>query len=277
MLFFSGTTVIFSAVLTIAVTVIVSQFKASTRMGVMDFVDALAEGAKATVSVAIACACVGIIIGVSSVTGFGLTMANTIIALGDTSLLFTLVFTMITCMILGMGLPSIPAYIITATIAAPALAKLGIPAAAAHMFSFYYAMFANLTPPVALASFAAAGLSGGDPMKTGYQSVKLAIAGFIVPFMFVYAPQLMLIDTTFMGGLWTALSACLGVFLIAVATEGYVFAPLTLPLRVVVGAGALMLMKPGLESDIVGLIVLAALIFIQKKKAAKLAAKIAVE
>lgn len=273
MLFFSGTTVIFSAVLTIAVTVIVSQFKASTRMGVMDFVDALAEGAKATVSVAIACACVGIIIGVSSVTGFGLTMANTIIALGDTSLLFTLVFTMITCMILGMGLPSIPAYIITATIAAPALAKLGIPAAAAHMFSFYYAMFANLTPPVALASFAAAGLSGGDPMKTGYQSVKLAIAGFIVPFMFVYAPQLMLIDTTFMGGLWTALSACLGVFLIAVATEGYVFAPVTLPLRVVVGAGALMLMKPGLESDIVGLIVLAVLIFIQKKKAAKLATK----
>lgn len=271
MLFFSGTTVIFSAVLTIVVTVIVSQFKASTRMTVSDLIDALADGAKATVSVAIACACVGIIIGVSSVTGFGLTMANTIIALGDTSLLFTLVFTMITCMILGMGLPSIPAYIITATIAAPALAKLGIPVAAAHMFSFYYAMFANLTPPVALASFAAAGLSGGDPMKTGYQSVKLAIAGFIVPFMFVYAPQLMLINTTFMGGLWTALSACLGVFLIAVATEGYVYAPLAWPLRLVVAAGALMLMKPGLESDVVGLVILVVLVFVQKKKAAKLA------
>lgn len=271
MLFFSGTTVIFSAVLTIVVTVIVSQFKASTRMTVSDLIDALADGAKATVSVAIACACVGIIIGVSSVTGFGLTMANTIIALGDTSLLFTLVFTMITCMILGMGLPSIPAYIITATIAAPALAKLGIPVAAAHMFSFYYAMFANLTPPVALASFAAAGLSGGDPMKTGYQSVKLAIAGFIVPFMFVYAPQLMLINTTFMGGLWTALSACLGVFLIAVATEGYVYAPLAWPLRLIVAAGALMLMKPGVQSDIVGLVILVVLVFLQKKKAAKLA------
>ena len=123
-------------------------------------------------------------------------MANTIIALGGTSILFTLVFTMITCMILGMGLPSIPAYIITAAIAAPALAKLGIAPAAAHMFSFYYAMFANLTPPVALASFAAAGLSGGDPMKTGVASVKLAIAGFIVPFMFVFSPQLMLIHTT---------------------------------------------------------------------------------
>lgn len=267
MLFFSGTTVIFSAVLTIVVTILTSQLKPATRMTVQDFFDALAEGAKSTVSVAIACACVGIIIGVSSVTGFGLTMANTIIALGDTSLLFTLVFTMITCMILGMGLPSIPAYIITATIAAPALSKLGIPPAAAHMFSFYYAMFANLTPPVALASFAAAGLSGGDPMRTGYQSVKLAIAGFIVPFMFVYSPQLMLIDTTFMAGLWTALSACLGVFLIAVASEGYVFAPVALPLRLLVGAGALLLMKPGLESDIIGLIVLGVLIFIQKKKA----------
>ncbi len=266
MLFFSGTTVIFSAVLTILVTVIVSQFKATTRMSLKDLVDALADGAKSTVSVSIACACVGIIIGVSSVTGFGLTMANTIIALGDTSILFTLVFTMITCMILGMGLPSIPAYIITATIAAPALSKLGIPVAAAHMFSFYYAMFANLTPPVALASFAAAGLSGGDPMKTGYQSVKLAIAGFIVPFMFVYAPELMLINTTFLTGLWTVLSACLGVFLIAVATEGYVYAPVSKYLRIIVGAGALMLMKPGLESDIIGLVVLGILLFLQKKK-----------
>ena len=221
MLFFSGTTVIFSAVLTIAVTVIISQFKKETRMSVRDFIDALADGARQTVSVAVACACVGIIIGVSSKTGFGLTMANTIISLGDTSILFTLIFTMITCMILGMGLPSIPAYIITATIAAPALAKLGIPVAAAHMFSFYYAMFANLTPPVALASFAAAGLSGGNPMQTGVASVKLAIAGFIVPFMFVYAPQLMLIDTTLVDGTWIALSACLGVFLISTAVEGY--------------------------------------------------------
>ena len=93
-------------------------------------------------------------------------MANTIISLGQTSILFTLVFTMVTCMILGMGLPSIPSYIITSSIAAPALFKLGIPNASAHMFSFYFAMFANLTPPVALAAFAAAGVSGGNPMKT---------------------------------------------------------------------------------------------------------------
>lgn len=269
MLFFSGTTVIFSAVMTILVTIVVSMFRKETRMSLSGFLDALANGAKQTVSVAVACACVGIIIGVCSKTGFGLTMANTIIALGSTSLLFTLFFTMITCMILGMGLPSIPAYIITATIAAPALAKLGIPAGAAHMFSFYYAMFANLTPPVALASFAAAGLSGGNPMKTGVASVKLAIAGFIVPFMFVYAPQLMLINTTLAEGAWVAASACVGVFLIAVSVEGYLFTRMAVWLRVVAAAGALLLIKPGFETDAIGLAVLLVVLFWQKKKAAK--------
>lgn len=266
MLFFSGTTVVYSAVLTIVVTIAVAQIKKETRMSFNDMLTALADGAKQTVSVAIACACVGIIIGVSSKTGFGLTMANTIIALGGTNILFTLVFTMITCMILGMGLPSIPAYIITAAIAAPALAKLGIAPAAAHMFSFYYAMFANLTPPVALASFAAAGLSGGDPMKTGIASVKLAIAGFIVPFMFVFSPQLMLIDTTLLEGAWTAASACLGVFLLAVSVEGYFHAPVALWLRAIVLAGALGLMYPGAVTDAIGVGVFAVLYFFQKKK-----------
>ena len=268
MLFFSGTTVIYSAVLTIVVTIVTAQLKKETRMSFNDLLAALADGAKQTVSVAIACACVGIIIGVCSKTGFGLTMANTIIALGGTSILFTLVFTMITCMILGMGLPSIPAYIITAAIAAPALSKLGIPPAAAHMFSFYYAMFANLTPPVALASFAAAGLSGGDPMKTGVASVKLAIAGFIVPFMFVFSPQLMLIDTTLLEGIWTTTTACIGVFLLAVGVEGYFMARVALWLRLVATAGALGLMIPGLMTDAVGVVVLALTYFVQKKKEA---------
>ena len=174
---------------------------------------------------------------------------------------------MITCMILGMGLPSIPAYIITATIAAPALSKLGIPPAAAHMFSFYFAMFANITPPVALAAFAAAGLSGGDPMKTGVQSVKLSIAGFIVPFMFVYSPQIMLINTTWAEGIWVTLSACLGVFLIAIATEGYVYAHVNIFYRMLAAAGALCLIKSGLVTDIIGLVIMAALIFLQKRKA----------
>jgi len=267
MLFFSGSTVVYGAVLTIFVTIVVAAFKKSTRMKPIQIVDALADGAKQTVSVAIACACVGIVVGVSSKTGFGLTMANTIISLGHTSIMFTLVFTMITCMILGMGLPSIPSYIITSSIAAPALFKLGIPNAAAHMFSFYFAMFANLTPPVALAAFAAAGVSGGDPMKTGWVSVKLAIAGFIIPYIFVLSPQLMLINTTLAEGLITAFTAGLGVFLLAVACEGYVYAPVNIVLRLVSLAGALLLMVPGTVSDLAGAVILVAVVFLQKRKA----------
>lgn len=263
LLLFSGTTVVFSAVITIVATIVVSAFRKSTRMSFKDICNAFADGAKQTVAVAIACACVGIIIGVTSKTGFGLTMANTIITLGSQSLIFTLIFTMITCMVLGMGVPSIPAYIITATIAAPALVKLGIPAVAAHLFSFYYAMFANLTPPVALASFAAAGISGGDPMRTGFASVKLAIAGFIVPFMFIYSPQLLLIDTSLLGGLQVTVTACIGVFMIGAAVEGFLFTKINPLLRAVTFACAMCLIDGGLITDLIGLAGMAGLVIIQ--------------
>ena len=172
-------------------------------------------------------------------------MANAIISIGKQSLMLTLLFTMITCMLLGMGLPSIPSYLITATIAAPALVKLGQPDIAAHMFCFYFAMFANLTPPVALASFAAAGLSGGSPMKTGWQSVRLALAGFIVPFMFVYNPQLLLENVTFLSGLQVVVTACTGVVLIAAAAEGYLCGRMNVVMRLLAGAGAFLLIDSG--------------------------------
>ena len=214
MLIFSGKTVIVSAFWTIIVTIVVAQLRPVSRMRIKDICDAFVQGAKSTVSVAIACACVGIIVGVCSQTGFALNVASTIISIGQSSILLTLLFTMVTCMILGMGLPSIPSYLITATIAAPALIKLGVPDMAAHMFCFYFAMFANLTPPVALASFAAAGLAGGNPMKTGFTSVKLALAGFVVPYMFVYNQQLMLSDVTLLSGIQVCITACLGLSLI---------------------------------------------------------------
>ncbi|WP_304206026.1 TRAP transporter permease [Fusobacterium perfoetens] len=147
MLLLSGRTVIFSAFWTIVLTIIVSYFRKETRMSIKDILDAFAEATRSTVSVAIACAIVGIIIGVVSLTGFGLNMADAIIELGHASLFSTLILTMVTCMILGMGLPSIPAYLITATMAAPALVQLGIKDMAAHLFVFYFAMFANITPP----------------------------------------------------------------------------------------------------------------------------------
>ncbi len=274
MLIFSGKTVIFSAFWTIMATIAVAQLRPVSRMGLKDIGDAFVSGAKSTVSVAIACACVGIIVGVCGQTGFALNVAHAIISIGQhaipgsaaASLFLTLLFTMVTCMILGMGLPSIPSYLITATIAAPALVELGQAEIAAHMFCFYFAMFANLTPPVALAAFAAAGLSGGSPMKTGWQSVKLALAGFIVPFMFVYNPQLLLEDVTVAGGLQVVATSCVGVLLIAAAVEGYLKGRLNVAMRLVAAIGALLLIDGGGKTDLLGILCLAVVIGVQMMK-----------
>jgi TRAP transporter 4TM/12TM fusion protein len=263
MLIFSGKTVIYSAVLSIILTIIVSMFKKSTRMSVKDILDAFAAGAKGTVSVAIACSIVGIIIAVTSITGFGLNMANAIILLGSQSIIATLILTMVTCMILGMGLPSIPAYIITSTIAAPALVKLGIPVIVAHLFVFYYAMFANLTPPVALAAFAAAGLSGGDPMKTGFASVKLALAGFIIPYMFVYNTELLLLDTTLPVAIRVVITSSIGILMIGVAVEGFLKKEVPSILRVTTFVGALLLITANVIQDLIGFVLLAILLIQQ--------------
>ena len=264
MLIWSGKTVIMGAFWTIMVTIIVAEFRTNSRMSFKDICDAFVAGAKSTVSVAIACACVGIIVGVCGQTGFALNVAATIISIGQESIFLTLLFTMVTCMILGMGLPSIPSYLITATIAAPALVELGVPAIAAHMFCFYFAMFANLTPPVALASFAAAGLSGGNPMKTGIASVKLALAGFIIPYMFVYNQKLMLENVGFIDGIQVIITSCVGVTLIAAAVEGYLYGKMHIVLRILSFGSALLLIDSGTVTDLMGVAGLIVIIIIQK-------------
>ena len=278
MLFFSGKTVIMAAFYSIICTIVIAELRKNTRMSLNDIINALAKSAVSTVSVAIACACVGCIVGVCSITGFALNLANAIVMIGQNSLLFTLVFSMVTCMILGMGLPSIPAYIITSTVAAPALVQLGIPDIAAHMFCFYFAMFANLTPPVALASFAAAGISGGDPMKTGWASVKLALAGFILPYMFVYNNSLLLIGqkinadtgkmeivrTSFAAGAMTAVFSVIGVALLSIAVEGHLFKKVSLPLRALAIIGAFLLMTPSMPLNLAGIAIAVAVIVVQK-------------
>lgn len=269
MLFFSGKTIIFSAFLTIIVTILASMLRKTTRMSFRDIIDALETGARTTLGVAIACAAVGIIVGVATLTGFGLKLANGIILLGGESLFLTLFFTMIACIVLGMGLPSIPTYIITATMAAPALIQLGIPPLVAHMFVFYFGIFANITPPVALASFAAAGISGGDPMRTGFVSMKLAIAGFIVPFMFVYSNELLLMDTTWLKGAIVILTSVTGVIMLGAAAEGYLFANMNVFIRIILFAGSLLFMNPTLLTDIIGFTLILAIVLIQLKKAKK--------
>lgn len=269
MLLLSGRTVIFSAFWTIVLTIIVSFFRKETRMTFKDILDAFAEATRSTVSVAIACAIVGIIIGVVSLTGFGLNMADAIIELGNANLFATLVLTMVTCMILGMGLPSIPAYLITATIAAPALVQLGIRDMAAHLFVFYFAMFANITPPVALASFAAAGISGGNPMKTGIASVKLSLAGFVIPYMFIYNSGLLLLGVDLFGAIIVSITSILGVFMIGMAVEGYCFDKLNTVFRGLLLVGSVMLINANRLQDLIGFGILVSIVAIQYIKVKK--------
>ena len=262
MLFFSGRTILFSALLTIIVTIVVAEFRKSTRMSVKDIFLSLADGAKTAASVAISCAAVGIIVGVVTMTGFGVKLANTIVLIGQGNLLLSLFLTMLASIVLGMGLPSIPTYIITATMAAPALGVLGVPPLVAHMFVFYFGIFANITPPVALASFAAAGLSGASPMKTGFQSMRLSAAGYIIPYIFVYNNAMLLQDVSFGDGLLVVVSGLLGVIFLAVAVEGQLFVQVPMVLRVVFFAAALLLMVPGWITDVAGLVAIILLVAI---------------
>lgn len=263
MLFFSGKTIIFAAFWTIVVTIVIAQLRKTTRMSFKELLGALEDGSRSALSVAIACAAVGIIVGVATLTGFGLKLANAIVMIGGNSLFLTLIFTMVASIILGMGLPSIPTYIITSTMAAPALVQLGIQPFVAHMFVFYFGLFANLTPPVALASFAAAGISGGDPMRTGFASMKLAIAGFIVPFAFVYNSSLLLIDTDVMTGIIIAITSIVGVIMLGIATEGYMLRSLNWFFRILVLAGAIMLIIPNIYLDLIGVGILVVIFLIQ--------------
>lgn len=229
---------------------------------------AIDDGVRSTVGVALACACVGIVVGVSTQTGVAIDLANWVINAGSRiafpiiQLLMTLVLTMITSIVLGMGLPSIPTYIITSTMAAPILLGtplfrevMGSPETAvfvAHMFVFYFGIFANITPPVALAAFAGAGISGGDPNRTGFIAMKLSLAGFLVPFLFAFAPELLLINAGF-STVWTMISAFIGVFMLSTAVEGYWHRELPGWLRLVVGVSAILLIYPSFVTDLVGL------------------------
>ncbi|CAN5447780.1 TRAP transporter permease [soil metagenome] len=259
LLFFAGTSVTYAAFWTIIATLLIAQIRSTTRLGPRAILEALENGARLTIGVALACASVGIIVGVAALTGFGLKLADAIVSVGGSTLIFALFFTMIAAIVLGVGLPSIPAYIITVTVAAPAIIQLGVEPLTAHMFVFYFGIFANLTPPVALAAFAAAGLSGGDPMRTGFQSMKLAIAGFIVPYMFVFSPVLLLSNAEPLEVIPVAATALVGVLMLAVAGEGFLFAKVNWVFRIILIAGAILMLNPSFLSDGIGLAVAVAI------------------
>ncbi|HSE14729.1 MAG TPA: TRAP transporter permease, partial [Candidatus Deferrimicrobium sp.] len=223
-----------------------------TRKTLFELVKSLHNGARSALGVAIACAVIGLVVGVATMTGFGVKLSSAITSLAHGNMFLTLVFAMVSSLVLGMGVPTIPTYIITSTMAAPALAVYGVPPLVAHMFVFYFGLLADLTPPVALAAFAGAGIAKADPTKTGFTAVRLALAGFIVPFIFVYDNSLMLLNTTTLAAIEITLTALAGIVLLGAGTIGYFVTRAKVYERVVFIAAALCLIVPGLATDMVG-------------------------
>ncbi len=227
--------------------------ESAVRVSVNDILSALDNGARGALSVAAACASTGLVIGVVTMTGVGLKLANAVLTLSGGSFFFTLLLTMIASIILGMGLPTTAKYIVLATIAAPASQKFGVPPLAAHLFIMYFGILADLTPPVALCAYAAAGIAKASPNKTGFMAVKLAFAGFLIPYVFAYNPGLLLINTTWLETIHIAVTACVGIFALAFACVGYWMGSLAWWQRLILIAGALGLITPGTVSDLAGL------------------------
>ena len=213
----------------------------------------LVDGAKQALPVGIACAIVGVIIGVLTLTGAASSFAGYILKVGENNLFLSLLLTMLICLILGMGIPTIPNYIITSSIAAPALLQLGVPLIVSHMFVFYFGIMADLTPPVALAAFAASSIAKESAMKIGLKAVQIAIAGFVVPYMAVYDPQLMLQgDVTVLGVAYVVAKAVIAIALWGGAAIGYLRAPLNAFERIFAAAAAFMLVAAIPLTDEIG-------------------------
>ena len=228
-------------------------------------VEALEEGAKNTLSVAMACACAGIVIGVVTATGLGIVFTQFVVGMAQNALVVALLLTAVAGIVLGMGMPTTPAYIMMVALLVPALIKLGAPVPAAHMFAFYFAILSAITPPVALAVYAAASLAKTDLWATGWAAVRVGAAGFIVPFMFVYEPALLVLNgwAEWHVSLLALATATIGCMCLAAGLHGYLAAVAKPWERVVLIAAALLLIKPGWITDVIGLVLLGVVVAVQ--------------
>jgi TRAP transporter 4TM/12TM fusion protein len=231
----------------------VSALRRSTRIYLSwaNLIEAFVDGAKNALGVATACACAGIVIAVVTLSGLGIVFTQFVVKLSQDTLLVALVLTMFAGIVLGMGMPTTPAYIIMTALLVPAIIKLGVIAPAAHMFAFYFAILSAITPPVALAVFAAAGLAKSDLWLSGWAAVKIGAAGFIIPFMFVYEPALLMIGD-WPNIVWRFCAASVGILLFAAGLHGYLVTRALWWQRAVLVVGGLLLVKPGLTSDVIG-------------------------
>ncbi len=254
----------FSAAVSILAAVIVGFLNKDERLTFKKIFEALEAGAKGAITVAVSCAIAGMIAGCITVTGLASILINAIVQLAGSATFIGLILTMVCCIVLGMGVPTTANYCIMASTCAPILIKMGFPLVAAHFFVFYFGIVADITPPVALAAYAGSAIAKGNPMKTGINATKLAIAAFIVPYIFAYSPAMLFVNVT---SVWEViqivLSALLGIFGVAAGLEGFVLRKMNWLYRIVCLVGGLGLMIPGAISDLVGLVLIGGVFVIQ--------------
>ena len=254
----------FSAAVSILAAVIVGFLNKDERLTFKKIFEALEAGAKGAITVAVACAIAGMIAGCITVTGLASILINAIVQLAGSATFIGLILTRVCCIVLGMGVPTTANYCIMASTCAPILIKMGFPLVAAHFFVFYFGIVADITPPVALAAYAGSAIAKGNPMKTGINATKLAIAAFIVPYIFAYSPAMLFVNVT---SVWEViqivLSALLGIFGVAAGLEGFVLRKMNWLYRIVCLVGGLGLMIPGAISDLVGLVLIGGVFVIQ--------------
>ncbi len=254
----------FSAAVSILAAVVVGFLNKDERLTPKKIFEALEAGARGAITVGVACAVAGMIAGCITVTGLASILINGIVGLAGNATIIGLVLTMVCCIILGMGVPTTANYCIMASTCAPILIKMGIPVVAAHFFVFYFGIVADITPPVALAAYAGSAIAKSDPMKTGLNATKLAIAAFIVPYIFAYSPALLFEN---ISGWWEVtqicISALLGIFGIAAALNGHLYKKVPWFFRLLLVAGGLGMMIPGTFTDVVGLALVAVVVVVQ--------------
>ena len=263
-----GYTPLYSAVASIAATVIASYFRRSTRMSLKTILTAIEEGARGAIAVGVCCVVIGIIIGTVTLTSLGLNMGYVIMSVVDSgNILLTGFLTMLMSVVLGMGVPGVAAYVIVQAVAVPVLIKVGIIPICAHLFCLVYACLSNITPPVAMSCYVAAGISGGNQLKTGFIAVRLGLIGFIIPFFFLTNPQLLIgvvPEVGILGYLWIACTASLGTIALAAGLENYLLRNCSFIERILLLLTAPLMLYPGYLTDFIGIALLSGVFLYQK-------------
>lgn len=261
----------FSATVAIGATIVVGIINKDERITPKKFVDALEAGAKGTITVAVACAMAGIVAGCITSTGLASRLITAIVSVSGGHAIIALILTMFCCIILGMGVPTTANYCIMAATCAPILMapEIGIPTMAAHFFVFYFGIVADITPPVALAAYAGSAIAKAPPMRTAFNATRLAIAAFIVPYVFAFNPAMLFVETTALEVVLIVVTAVAGIFGVSAGLSGHVFCKMNPVIRLVSIAGGLTLLIPGMLTDIIGVVLIVLMVLFQKQMSKK--------